>query len=547
MKKFTYLAVLLLVGMMASAQNISVKSFDLLSNDASATEEGTKRVDQNGQTAALIKVITTERGFGFEGGALGIVDAKQQTDQVMVWVPYGARKITIKHPLFGVLRDYRYPIEIKSGKTYEMVLDIDKTVAGGNTELTKQFLSFRVTPANATLEVEEEVWPLDENGVAERVVEFGKYFYRVFADNYQTDAGIAKVNNPDQSTSITINLLSNFGGIEFVMTPTSKGAEAYVDNVKIGHVPCVATGLSAGNHEVELRKIGYSTFKQSVAVKESETTMLFPEMSLEDSATFTVKGVTFVMKRIPEGTFMMGGTDRHAEGHEKPVHQVTLSTFFMGETEVTQALYKAVMGTNPSAHIGDNLPAEKMSWNDCQAFITKLNSLTGCQFRLPTEAEWEYAARGGTTTSLYNGQEINIKAQCNAPNLDPLGWYSGNCGRDFTAAQGCDVANGYDISQWEGKQYADRKGGSHPVGKKQPNAYGLYDMLGNVIEWCSDWYGNYDKSAQKNPTGPASGAERVTRGGSWYRDAEDVRVSYRNKHAPNGFSTEIGFRLALTL
>ena len=547
MKKFTYLMIAMLLGLMAHAQDMSVKTFKLLPNDQTATEEGGKRMDQNGQAAALIKIITTERGFGFEGGALGIVDALQQSDQVWVWVPYGARKITIKHPLFGVLRDYRFPIEIQSGKTYEMVLDNKKSVQGGSTELTKQFLSFRVTPPDATLEVEDEVWPLDADGVAERVVEFGKYHYRVYADNYQTDAGIAKVNNPDQSTSITVNLLSTSGWIEFVSTPSSIGAEAYVDQVKIGQVPCTSNSVSAGNHEVELRRIGYKTLKQNVTLKEGETLKLNLEMKLDETASFTVKGVTFVMKRIPEGTYMMGGTDRHAAQNEKPVHQVTVGTFFMAETEVTQALWKAVMGSNPSTQIGNNLPVHKMSWNDCQDFIVRLNQLTGREFRLPTEAEWEYAARGGTTTSLYNGQDINIKGQFNAPNFDALGWYSGNCGRDFTREKGCDVAHGTDMSEWPERQYQDKIGGLHPVKQKQPNAYGLYDMLGNVFEWCNDWYGNYEKKAQKNPTGPSNGDERVTRSGSWYRDAEDVRVSYRNKFAPNGFSAEIGLRLALTV
>lgn len=547
MKKIILLSLLWFVGLAVQAQEMSVKSFKLLPDDSSALQESSKKLDQNGQIAALIKVVTTERGFGFEGGALGIVDVKQMADQVCVWVPYGLRKITIKHPLFGILRDYRFPVEIQSGKTYEMVLDIEKSVQRGSTELTKQFLSFRVTPKNATLEVEDEVWPLDEDGVAERVVDFGKYHYRVYADNYQTDAGIAKVNDPDQSTSITVELLSTSGWIEFVQTPSTRGAEAYVDHAKIGKVPCTSNSLSAGTHEVELRRIGYSTLKQNVTIKEGETLKLNLEMKLEETATFTVNGETFVMKRIPEGTFMMGGTDRHAAQNEKPVHQVTVSTFFMGETEVTQALWNALMNENPSTQIGNNLPVHKMSWNDCQSFITKLNKLTGREFRLPTEAEWEYAARGGTTTSLYNGQDINIKGQCNAPNFDPLGWYSGNCGRDFTTQKGCDVAHGHDISEWPGRQYQDRRGGLHPVKQKQPNAYGLYDMLGNVFEWCNDWYGSYENKTQRNPTGPASGDERVTRSGSWYRDAEDVRVSYRNKYAPNGYSAEIGLRLVLTV
>ena len=541
------LSLLLLVAMTVKAQRMSVGSFKLLPNDNSALQDDTKRIDQNGKTAALIKIITSERGFGFEGGALGVVDAKQLADQVLVWVPYGLRKIVIKHPLYGVLRDYRFPVEIQEGRTYELVLNIEKTGLDDATVLTKQYLSFRVTPSNAVLEVEEDTWPLDADGVAERVVEFGTYHYWVHADNYQTDAGIIKVNDPDKATVVTVNLLSSFGWIEFVSTSSSNGAEVFVDNAKIGTVPCKSKELTAGNHEVELRKTGFGNLKQSVAVKQGETTTLSLEMRLEQTATFMVNNVSFVMKLVPGGEFMMGGTDRHAEGKEKPAHKVTVSPFFIGETEVTQELWNAVMNENPSKFKGNRLPVETVTWENCQEFVYKLSKLTDREFRLPTEAEWEYAARGGTKTSLYNGEEINIKGQCNAPNLDNLGWYSGNCGRDFTTAKGCDVSKGSDISQWEGKQYPDRVGGSHPVKQKQPNAYGLYDMLGNVMEWCNDWYGSYEGTPQKDPKGPKTGTERVNRGGSWYRDAEEVRVSSRNKFAPNGYTPEIGLRLALSI
>ena len=541
------LSLVLLVAMTVKAQRMSVGSFKLLPNDNSALQDDTKRIDQNGKTAALIKIITSERGFGFEGGALGVVDAKQLADQVLVWVPYGLRKIVIKHPLYGVLRDYRFPVEIQEGRTYELVLNIEKTGLDDATELTKQYLSFRVTPSNAVLEVEEDTWPLDADGVAERVVEFGTYHYWVRADNYQADAGIVKVNDPDKATVVTVNLLSSFGWVEFVSTSSSIGAEVYVDNAKIGTVPCKSKELSAGDHQVELRKTGFGNLKQTVAIKQGETTTLSLEMKLEQTATFKVNNVSFVMKLVPGGEFMMGGTDRHAEGKEKPAHKVAISPFFIGETEVTQELWNAVMNENPSKFKGNSLPVETVTWENCQEFVYKLSKLTNREFRLPTEAEWEYAARGGTKTSLYNGEEINIKGQCNAPNLDNLGWYSGNCGRDFTTAKGCDVSKGIDISQWEGKQYPDRVGGSHPVKQKQPNAYGLYDMLGNVMEWCNDWYGSYESTPQKNPKGPKTGTERVNRGGSWYRDAEEVRVSSRNKFAPNGYTPEIGLRLALSI
>ena len=530
-----------------SQAQMSVKSFKLLPNDNTALEEVNKRIDQNGQTAALIKIITSERGFAFEGGALGIVDANQQNDQVWLWIPRGARKVVIKHPIYGVLRDYRYPVEIQEGRTYEMVLEIEKSQVEETKELTKQFLSFKVTPTNAVLEVEDEIWTLDENGMAEKVVDFGTYHYWVHAENYKTDAGIIKVNNPDKATVVNVELTSTMGFVALKETPSSNGAEVLIDHVSVGKVPCVSKGLSQGNHQVELRKKGYKSVKQTVKINEGETTELSLDLPLDEMVTFKVNGVSFVMKLIPEGSFMMGGTDRYAKSREKPTHEVFVNGFFMGETEVTQELWKAVMGTNPSHFVGNTLPVEKVSWEDCQDFINKLNKLTGCEFRLPTEAEWEYAARGGTSTSLYSGEDIIIKGQSNAPNLDKLGWYGGNCGQDFTKSMGCDVAKGHDLTKWDGKQYPDSRGGSHPVKKKQPNAYGLYDMLGNVLEWCSDWYGEYNGRKQWNPKGPATGTERVLRGGSWYRDAEDVRISHRGKFPPNGVSSEMGFRLVMSV
>ena len=263
--------------------------------------------------------------------------------------------------------------------------------------------------------------------------------------------------------------------------------------------------------------------------------------------TYMANGVQFKMVAVTGGTFLMGATseqDPYAESDESPVHQVTLGDFNIGETEVTQELWQAVMGSNPSSFKGSKLPVERVSWNDCQTFITKLNQLTGQTFRLPTEAEWEYAARGGTTTSLYNGENINIVGVYNSPNLDPLAWYGGNCGQNYTSSAGCDVSNGYDISGWFEKQYNDSKGGTHPVGRKQPNAYGLYDMLGNVWEWCQDWYGSYGSSSQTNPQGPSTGSFRVNRGGSWFSGAWDCRVSNRNLNAPTYASSHLGFRLA---
>ena len=229
--------------------------------------------------------------------------------------------------------------------------------------------------------------------------------------------------------------------------------------------------------------------------------------------TFTVNGVSFEMIAVEGGTFTMGATSEQgsdAYDDEKPAHQVTLSSYYIGKTEVTQELWQAVMGSNPSKFSGTNLPVEKVSWEDCQSFVIKLNELTGKNFRLPTEAEWEYAARGGNKSNGFKFSGGN--------NIAEVAWYS---------------ENGNKIS--------------HPVATKAPNELGIYDMSGNVWEWCSDWYSSsyYTSSSQTNPTGPNSGSYRVYRGGSWSGNDRYCRVSHRDSNYPSYRFNYVGLRLAL--
>ena len=231
------------------------------------------------------------------------------------------------------------------------------------------------------------------------------------------------------------------------------------------------------------------------------------DVELDMARTFTVNGVAFNMIFVGKGTFDMGST---TNSDEQPVHSVTLTkNYYIGETEVTQALYKAVMGSNPSSYRGDQLPVEYVSWNDCQTFITKLNSLTGKTFRLPTEAEWELAARGGNESKGYTYSGSNTASD--------VAWYYSIC--------------------------------SNPVSvkSKSPNELGIYDMSGNVWEWCQDWYSSsyYSSSPSTDPTGPTSGSSRVLRGGSWYHNATCCRVAYRNSLSPSSTNYYLGFRLAL--
>ena len=245
--------------------------------------------------------------------------------------------------------------------------------------------------------------------------------------------------------------------------------------------------------------------------KTEQKTESAPQLvAVEGSQTFTVNGVKFTMVPVEGGTFTMGATSEQgsdANEDEKPAHEVTLSDYCIGQTEVTQALWKAVMGSNPSDSKGDNLPVEQVSWDDCQVFIQNLNQLTGKQFRLPTEAEWEYAARGGRKSRGYK--------------------YAGG--------------NNIGLVAWCGDNSGNR---THTVATKQANELGVYDMSGNVWEWCSDWYDGYQSSSQSDPQRPSLGSCRVNRGGSCYCNAGDCRVSDRFFGIPDFRYNDLGLRLS---
>lgn len=254
--------------------------------------------------------------------------------------------------------------------------------------------------------------------------------------------------------------------------------------------------------------------KEIVEKAIAEVVPIVPSCYLDNSSgsselCFTVNGVSFTMIRVDGGTFMMGATTEQgsdAYDNEKPQHRVTLSNYYIGETQVTQALWKAVMGDNPSRWKGDKLPVESVSWDGCQEFLKRLNEQTRKTFRLLTEAEWEYAARGGRKSQGFKYAGSN--------DIKEVAWYDGNK--------------------------------THPVKQLSPNELGLYDMSGNVWEWCQDWYESnyYSKSIGTDPTGPSSGSFRVLRGGSWGDVTRRCRVAARFGYYNR--DSYFGFRLALS-
>ena len=369
-----------------------------------------------------------------------------------------------------------------------------------------------------------------------------KYYYRAYGfdgkryayakdeKEFVTKDGVVKVTTGDV-TDITTTSAKCSGNVTddggFAVTergicystspnPTLDDAEHIASGSGIGSFPVALTGLEEGT-TYHVRAYAVNSNGTPFYGTDVSFTTLIPPM------TFTANGVSFEMIYVEGGTFWMGtqstnpggqNYDSDGGGDEQPVHQVTLSSYYMGETEVTQALWQAVMGSNPSHFTGDSQrPVETVSWNDCQNFIAALNELCASQlngkhFSLPTEAQWEYAARGGNQSHGYKHSGGNT--------IGNVAWY-----------------------------FSSSSSTTHAVGTKTPNELGLYDMSGNVWEWCSDSYGDYGSGAQTDPTGPTTGSDRVIRGGSWDSDAWYCRVSYRSHYFLVYCLISFGFRFVL--
>ena len=283
-----------------------------------------------------------------------------------------------------------------------------------------------------------------------------------------------------------------------------EGADIYIDGAKVATTRFEGT-LAFGNHTAYAMQGGKKSGEKNINVSMQGGEGLTVMLNFGKTKTYTVKGISFDMVFVEGGTFLMGSNDGGYS--EKPTHQVTLSDYYLGQTEVTQELWEAVMGNNPSDFKGAKNPVNKVSWNDCQDFTRKLNSLTGANFRLPTEAEWEFAARGGNKSRGYK--------YSGSDNLGSVAWYEDNSGNK-----------------------------AHPMGGKSPNELGLYDMSGNVWEWCADRFGSYPSSSQINPTGPSSGSNRVRRGGSWFSITMFGSVTNRYSGTPSLSDNDLGLRLA---
>ncbi|MEI6139239.1 MAG: SUMF1/EgtB/PvdO family nonheme iron enzyme [Mariniphaga sp.] len=696
-----FLLLLSFSGILFAQPQISVKSFEKRENDITARIEAPKK-DQNGDLCAIIKVVTTQTGFIWDSDALGIISADYKTGEYWIYVPYGAKRLTIKHEKLGILRDYMYPVPIEKAGVYIMELTTGKvTTTVEDEQIASQWLVINSDPTGSDIYIDDE--PANQTPY-QNELPVGKHTYNLSHDFYLPTAGIVDLK-PDKKEVLNLTLKPNFGKLTITTTPETS-ATVSLDDVATGKTtPCVLEQLKAGEHTVtirlnmyqtvtqkiiiqpgseikqpvtliptfagvkintnpasdifisgelkgngtwtgpllpgvytfearkekyttakEKRKVtmgqpltinlqpvpktgglkiittppeatisidgeikgtspatlrnlfagdhaltlslaGYATTFKNITISEGETarvtetlvngravninsepagSMLFidgqsvgqtpysgsltfgnhilriqqGDKKVEKSVSISQVGgettfsLSFVsqspsgnvnstiieMVTIKGGTFQMGSKESR---DEQPIHSVTLNGFNIGKTEVTQAQWKSIMGSNPGNFKSDNLPVENVSWDDVQVFIGKLNAKSGKSYRLPTEAEWEYAAGKIDETSLGD-----------------YAWYDVNSNKT-----------------------------THPVGTKQPNQFGLYDMGGNVWEWCNDWYeaDSYSKSQPENPKGPSAGSSRVRRGGSWLDSASYSRSTFRGNASPVLRSYTSGFRLVLDL
>ena len=470
----------LLISLGTFAQKLSVESFSLAATDISAQTQ--PRKDLNDAPCALVKVQFVGDILDMEGNV--IKPLVKKGNETWAYMTHGSQQMKVlSKDYLPIMVDFsNYGIsQVEKNKTYVLVLT--KPTGGVESVIQqKQSLIIRYTPSTATVLVDNKMLR-GNNGVAKTTLPVGQHSFVVFCDGYESEEGMVMLKaSAPSNLQITLTRESVGAGIaNQQQSENQQSSNTYV--------------ASSSNNSSGTPSVASGSNTISIPVKD---------------------GISIDMVKVEAGTFMMGATSEMKDSYddpdsdEKPVHQVTLTNdYYMGKYEVTQALWQAVMGSNPSNFKGDNLPVEKVSWNDCQEFISKLNSLAGRKFRLPTEAEWEYAARGGKKSRCYQ--------YSGSSNISDVVWYKDNSANK-----------------------------THPVGTKQANELGIYDMSGNVWEWCSDWYSSYSSSSQTNPTGSDSGSARVSRGGGWNCNASYCRLSVRFYYTPDFRLDILGLRLALS-
>ncbi len=519
-----------------------------------------------------------------------------KTDPSGARVRLAGRPEQLSPAVFSDLPPKDYPLEIRLDG-YEPLVSVARVESERFSEpplfvLTRQLGNLIIASTPSTLEWEfasmpKGVMPERLGGVTPAAVQrlpVGEYRV-LFRKAGWPDASESVLVEPGHS--VRVEHVFSAGSVLIESEPSGALVARQGETASLGVTPLRLDGLPPGSHSFVLTRAGYKSASASVTLNSAEERKL--EVPLVQLATpgldWTVPGIDVEMKWLEPGRFTMGSPEGESgrDSDEVP-HQVRLHNgFWMGRCEVTMKQWKALMGTDIRAQLSkavgddtlydvggkkqtirdywgvgrdldpvsriakeeDDLPVYYVSWEDAAEFCRKLNRAervagrlpAGYEYRLPSEAEWEYACRAGTGGPIYQGV-FERKGTNNAPALDPIAWYAGNSSVDYTG-------RGWDTKDWEQKQYPDGLAGPRSVATRQPNAWGLHDMLGNMWEWCADWYDSYPSGQQDDPRGPASGTKKVCRGAGWDSAAYYVRAAERASEPPGWRSRSVGFRIVL--
>lgn len=470
MRKLIAIILLLLIVGRVEGQDLAVKYFTLVPSDLSVQIQ--PRKDLNGKNCALVKVGIGLQGVQFEGNIMGEIANK--VGEYWVYMPRGCRMLKVKHPNCSpiMVTFANFGIEkLESNRTYQLTLKVSNVPQ----TVQQQILTIRYSPSSAMVLIDSKLIK-GSNGIVKTTLPIGQHSYIVICDGYESEEGTVKLKGSSPSNlQVALNkeILS-----------TGKNESTF-------------TKEEQQTAQTDVTSLGESTSIQNIAHQINPTTSSFTE----ERITIPVKeGVCIEMVKVEKGTISFG---KGIKGITKFVANVS-NDYYIGKFEVTQALWQAVMGSNPAKNKGDNLPVGKVTWTECQDFIKKLNELTGKNFRLPTALEWVYAARGGSKSSGYKYSGSN--------KLSEVAWFDSNS-----------------------------KDKTHPVGTKMPNELGLYDMSGNVWEWCQD-LGKSTKKSSKS----LHGASRILCGGSWSDNAKYCTSLYLDEKPEGFYSIYTGMRLALS-